>query len=321
MVIVLGAVAWIAVAVNDRPSLAPYAHLELPAGGGPRHGPTAVTVRFLGVSSLLVSDGTTAWMTDGFVSRPPLWRTALGRVAPDEARIDWALERVEADTLAAVIVLHSHYDHAMDAPIVARRTGAVLVGSPSTHNVGRGLGLTEAHMRLMRDGEPLRFGAFEILPIRSRHFPHGMAMGEIEMPLEPPARTTEYREGGTFTLLVRHPAGSMLIHGSAGWVPGKLDAVSADVVLLGVAGLGSRDDAYRRAYHREVVEAVGPKLIVPIHWDDFTLPLTRPLVPMPNLLDDVAASMDFLVARTEADPDLRLGLLPLFEPVTLLPVR
>ena len=34
------------------------------------------------------------------------------------------LARNEVTTLAAVIPVHSHYDHAMDAPEVARRTGA-----------------------------------------------------------------------------------------------------------------------------------------------------------------------------------------------------
>jgi hypothetical protein len=79
-------------------------------------------------------------------------------------------------------------------------------------------------------------------------------------------------------------------------------------VLLGIGGLGTQDEAYRDAYWREVVLATGPRLLVPIHWDDFTISLDRPLQPMPTLLDDFDASMRFLVARAAAMPDLSIGM-------------
>ncbi|MFC0452562.1 MBL fold metallo-hydrolase [Rhodococcus jostii] len=78
---------------------------------------------FLGVSTVLLSDGETAVMTDGFFSRPPLLRSVLRPLRPDRAAIDRALARVRTDRLAAVLVAHSHYDHALDSPIVAQRTG------------------------------------------------------------------------------------------------------------------------------------------------------------------------------------------------------
>jgi L-ascorbate metabolism protein UlaG (beta-lactamase superfamily) len=296
--------AWLWVRLGQHPALDPYAPLALPAGSGPAD----VTVRFLGVSTLVVSDGETVWMTDGFFSRPGFLRTAFGRIAPDAAAIASALDGAGVRRLAAVIVLHSHYDHAMDAPLVAAATGAALVGSESTANVARGLDFPDARFVALRDGMVLRYGAFEIEPIRSRHFPHGMAMGEITAPLVPPARATDYLEGGTWSLLVRHPRGTMLIHGSAGWAEGMLADRQADVVLLGIGGLGTQDEAYRDAYWREVVLATGPRLLVPIHWDDFTISLDRPLQPMPTLLDDFDASMRFLVARAAAMPDLSIGM-------------
>jgi L-ascorbate metabolism protein UlaG (beta-lactamase superfamily) len=100
----------------------------------------------------------------------------------------------------------------------------------------------------------------------------------------------------------------MLIHGSAGWRDGMFAGRQADVVLLGIGGLGTKDEAYREAYWREVVAATRPRLLVPIHWDDFTLPLDRPLQPMPTLLDDFGGSMRFLIAQAGTDPDLSLGM-------------
>jgi L-ascorbate metabolism protein UlaG (beta-lactamase superfamily) len=98
-------------------------------------------VTFLGVATLLLDDDHNAVLTDGFFSRPSLARVALGRIAPDHARIDHALQRAAVERLNAVVPLHSHYDHVLDSPAVAERTGAVVVGGRSAANVARGQGL------------------------------------------------------------------------------------------------------------------------------------------------------------------------------------
>jgi L-ascorbate metabolism protein UlaG (beta-lactamase superfamily) len=312
----LGA-GWLAWRLHDRPDIERWAGLRLvPTPGGPAGG---VTVTFLGVTTLLVTDGETALMTDGFFTRPSLLRTLAGRIAPDPEAIGRALARAGVERLAAVVVVHSHYDHAMDAPEVARRTGAVLVGSESTANVGRGWGLAEDRIRVATPGEPMRFGAFEVTLIPSRHFPHGMAMGEITKPLVPPARAMDYLEGGSWSVVIAHPAGRLLVQGSAGWEDGALRDQRADVVLLGVAGLGSKGPEYTRRYLEEVVEPTGASLVIPIHWDDFSRPLDEPLVPLPNLLDDFAGTMDLLTADVASHPGRRLAFLPVWEPVRLLP--
>jgi L-ascorbate metabolism protein UlaG (beta-lactamase superfamily) len=245
-------------------------------------------------------------------------RTLAARIAPDEAAIDAALARAQLQEAAAVITAHSHYDHAMDAPIVARRLGAVLIGSASTANIARGLGFPEQRIHLATPGEPMRFGAFEVTLLASQHFPHGMAMGEIDVPLVPPARATAYREGGSYSILVRHSLGTLLIQGSAGWKDGALATEQADVAFLGLAGLGTRDPSYTGAYLREVVDAVGASLVIPIHWDDFTRPLSEPLVPMPRMLDDVELTLRRITAHL--DPRrVRVAFLPPFEAVAVLP--
>ena len=173
-------------------------------------------------------------------------------------------------------------------------------------------------IRVATTGEPMRFGAFTVTLIRSRHFPHGMAMGEITAPLVPPARATDYKEGGSYSVLIEHPLGSLLIQGSAGWVDGALAGRRADVVLLGIGALGMKDEAYRESYWREVVEAVNPRCVIPIHYDDFTLPLSERLRPMPNLPDDVDTSMRFLQQRIGKSVGRGLGLLAEWQAVPLL---
>ena len=82
----------------------------------------------MGVATLLLDDGSSALMTDGYFSRPSLARVAAGKVSPSPARVDGCLARAKVSRLEAVIPVHTHIDHVMDSALVADRTGAQLVG-------------------------------------------------------------------------------------------------------------------------------------------------------------------------------------------------
>ncbi|HEX8868363.1 MAG TPA: hypothetical protein VF821_22075, partial [Lentzea sp.] len=130
-----------------------------------------VTAWFLGTSSVLLSDGETGVLTDGFVTRPGLARVAFGRIAPDPRVVRGAFERLGTPEIAAVVCVHSHYDHALDAPVWAELTGADLVGSQSTANIGRGLGVPERSLRVVGEGDVLTYGRFELTFVHTEHCP------------------------------------------------------------------------------------------------------------------------------------------------------
>jgi L-ascorbate metabolism protein UlaG (beta-lactamase superfamily) len=294
---------WVTFRWNQRPSLESYRSHTAPASAED----AGLTATFLGVSTLWFNDGETGILLDGFFSRPSIRRTIFTRIAPDRAAVRSALERARIRKLAAVIAVHSHYDHAMDIPLVAELTGADVVGSESTANIARGVGFPEERIRVVTGAAPMRFGRFTVTMIPTRHFPHGMAMGAIDAPLVPPARASAYKEGGSFSVLIEHDGRSLLVQSSAGFVPGALLGRRAETVFLGLAGLATRDDVYREQYWHEVVRTVGARRVVPIHWDDFTLPLEAPLSPMSSLIDDIPASLDFLLERSrQEDVELQM---------------
>jgi L-ascorbate metabolism protein UlaG (beta-lactamase superfamily) len=299
--------------------------------GSPAIPAGAVSVRYTGTATLVFSDGDTTWLTDG-------WFTRIGPVAlltrdiePDLAAITRGLEQNELESAAAVFPLHSHYDHAMDAPEVARRTGALLLGSESTANIGRGWGLPEDRIRVVRDREAISLGAFTLTPIESRHFEFpDSAMREralgaptITEPLVPPVGAFEYRVGKAYMLHVAHPLGTWLIVGSAGFIEGALDGFSADTIFLGAGGLGSQTDAYRETYWNETVERVGATRIIPIHWDSLTGPTEGPFTGSVRAAGFLSGGSDntrkFLTAKAHAAPGRRFLTLPRFDPVVLYP--
>jgi L-ascorbate metabolism protein UlaG (beta-lactamase superfamily) len=285
---------------TGRPDLARHSHrfsVPVAAADAP------LTVTWLGVTTLLIDDGTSAVMTDGFFSRPSLGRVGMGKLSPSPARVDGCLARVGVTKLAAVIPVHTHFDHALDSALVADRTGAHLVGGESAANVGRGHGLTADRLVIADSGIPIRLGAFDITLMKSRHSPPDRFPGTIDQPVVPPVRAAAYRCGEAWSALIHHrPSGRrLLIQGSAGFVKGSLTGRHAEVVYLGVGQLGVQPESYLVDYWTETVRAVGARRVVLVHWDDFFRPLSKPLRALPYVADDLDASMRVLSRVAEQD--------------------
>ncbi|MDX1620736.1 MAG: MBL fold metallo-hydrolase [Nitriliruptorales bacterium] len=282
-----------------RPDLDRYAeHFDVPMAGADE-----LSVTFLGVATLLVDDGDSAVMTDGFFSRPGSASVLLRRLAPNHARIEGCLDRVGVDELEVVIPVHTHYDHALDSAVVADYTGAVLLGGRSAANIGVGHGLTEDQVAVVDSGTTTTWGNYEVTMIGSEHCPPDRYPGSIDEPVVPPERVSAYRCGQAWSIFIHHrPSGKrVLIMGSAGYVEGSLDGHQADVVYLGVGQLGLQSDEYIRNYWRETVSTVGARRAVLIHWDDFFRPLDQPLRALPYLGDDLDHSWQVLSALARRD--------------------
>jgi L-ascorbate metabolism protein UlaG (beta-lactamase superfamily) len=276
---------------------------------------TPLTVTWLGVATLLVSDGISALMTDGFFSRPGLAAVTLGRVEPSLERVIGCLERTRVRNLDAVIPVHTHYDHALDSALVAARTAAPLVGGESAANVARGHRLGEDRIIVATPGEPMTLGAYEVTLIESKHSPPNRYPGAIAEPIHPRAKVSAYKCGEAWSVLIHHPQTGhrLLIQGSAGFVGGALAEQQADVVYLGVGQLGLLSEQYMVDYWTEVVRSVGARRVVLIHWDDFFRPLTEPLRALPYSADDLDATMRVL-ARLAAEDEIPLHLPTVWEP-------
>lgn len=301
--------------VNNYPSLAPYeSYFEASASTDDPKNKLVAT--YLGTSTVALSDGETTIMTDGFFTRPSVMDLFFGKIMPNRNLIQEVLQQANMTNLAAVIPVHSHHDHAMDAPEVAMQTGAMLVGSESTANIGRGWGLNENQIEVVTSQAPLLFGQFKVRLIATQHAPAPAriealtgAGQSISQPLVFPAELSDFKEGGSYSVLIEHPLGNVLIHGSAGIKAGVLAGFKADVVFLGIAGLGKKDSKYQQQYFNEVVTTVGATRIIPVHWDDFTHPFNEPLQPMIKAIDDFDGSMNFIMQKAQADNAMSIHML------------
>lgn len=305
---------------QDRPSLDATGWLAPPEA---TENPASVTVTWLGVTTLLFDDGETQILIDGFFSRPSLADTILARaVVNDAAAINFALHEYGMQRIAAIIPVHSHFDHAMDIGAIAKRTSASVLGSESTANIARGAGVQDDQIVISDETQVYEFGEFKVRILPSRHAPIGWRgnpplPGTIDEPLELPQPISAWREGGSYTIVIEHPQGTALVQGSAGFVEGLIDNVSADVVMLGVGGLTTLDEDYAEQYWQAFVTATGASSVFPIHFDDFTKPFGV-IVPGPRAFGDLEKTARwFNTFREKWDQDVKIYLPEFGKPIAL----
>lgn len=294
-VLVVGSIAivWL---WRDRVSLAeinwpPYPYIEPSID--------AVTMTWLGATTLLFDDGETQILIDGFFSRPTLSQVLLRKpVTNDAATINYVLDEYRMRRLAAIIPVHSHYDHAMDVGAIANRSSASIIGSESTANIARGAGVPEDQIIVAENGSQFSFGLFTVTLIESPHAPIGWGgsvpvAGTIDEPLQLPAPIWDYREGQSYSIVIEHPYGTTLVHGSGGYVEDALKGIKADVVMLGVALIEGLGRDYVEQYWQAVVTTTGAAHVLPFHFDDYTQPFGEVLL-YPRALDNFMTTSKWL---------------------------
>lgn len=285
----------------------------------------AVTMTWLGTTTMLFDDGETQVLIDGFISRPTIFDVVLRRpVSSDAATINYVLDEYRMRRLAAIIPAHSHWDHAMDVGALANRSSASIIGSESTANIARGAGVPEDQIIVTEPGASYTFGNFTVTMIASPHGPVGWGgsvpmAGTIDAPLEQPAPVQAYREGRSYSIVIAHPHGTTVVQASGGFTEHALDDVAADVVMLGVGLIEALGRDYAEQYWQAVVTRTGAKHVFPVHFDDPTRPFGE-IQPYPRILGNFLKTVSRLEAiRDTWDADTRLHLPEFGKSVILYP--
>jgi L-ascorbate metabolism protein UlaG (beta-lactamase superfamily) len=249
-----------------------------PRGRGDR----PLVVRWLGTAGFVVQTEKTTVLVDPFVSRQSLGAVALLPMKPD----DDAIAKYIPARVDAVLCGHSHYDHVLDAPRIAKKTGAKLVGSRSTCAWGRAEGVAEDKLvEIPPDGAALTIGDVKVRFVASVH--GKVKFGPLRIPqlpgevptVKPGAhRVFDYKMGGAYGLLLEAADVTLYHNGSADLVDAELEGVHADVLIAGLAGRRATRD-----YTKRLVTLLRPKLAIPTHHDAFFAPLERGAHLLPNI--------------------------------------
>lgn len=237
--------------------------------------PTGLEVEWLGVSGYrLTHEGHTLFV-DPYLSRVPLRDLLLRRRAlPDAAALE-RFVRAPGKTVG-VLVGHTHFDHAVDAPALARRLDCDAYGSASLVNLMALHGMAARAVEV----EPYRvyeLGPFEVSFTPSVHSKLllGLAVpydGELTCEHLDSLSPAAYRCGQVWGISIA-VAGIRLYHqGSANLVDDAIRERGVDVFLAGVAGR-----AFTERYWRRILSRLEPRIVVPTHYDNFFRPLGQEL--------------------------------------------
>jgi L-ascorbate metabolism protein UlaG (beta-lactamase superfamily) len=290
------------------------ADLRRAIGTGPPSA-DAVQVTYFGNTTLLIRDGTTTLLVDGFLSRPGFFQTFFGKMSP-RGDVDAELRNIGVNHLDAILVGHAHHDHALDATELADRYETKVIGSESFAQIYRGshrAGCNSTLLTVPTNGElftvPNESGAFKVRFVRSElvrsfTFVQRMIEGHITGPLHLPARFSKFKCGNVYALHIFHPQGSILVTTTAGAARGALQPsqYKANVAFLSTGFLSKETPAAQQAYWDETIEATQANVVVPVHWDDFTRRLSAGLRPPPSFVDQARPAMDFIKSKAGQRP-------------------
>ncbi len=253
-------------------------------------GPVSVT--WLGTAGFAIEAEGQRLLLDPYLTRASLGTAAFGRLVTNEALIAPWTERV-----AAIVTGHTHFDHALDVPALARASGAPVFGSTSAARLVRAAGLP-AEQAIDVQSKALPFevevGPFRLRFVASQHsrflFGRVPYPGDIADCDQVPDRTGAYRCGAVFRVEVR-VAGRTIVHvGSADLIDDAVAPIESDLVLACVAGWTTTKD-----YPERLLAAMRPGHILLSHWDNFFRPAALgaralPAMKLPVLTERLAKS-------------------------------
>jgi L-ascorbate metabolism protein UlaG (beta-lactamase superfamily) len=233
--------------------------------------PAGLELEWLGVSGYRMAfEGQTIFI-DPYLSRVPFGDLLRRRpTLPDPAALDRFVHA--PGEVAGVLVGHTHFDHAVDAPAIARRCGCSAYGSDSLVALMALHGLADRAVEV----EPYR--TYELGPFEVRFTPsvHSKLLLGLAVPYDGDLTCEHldaltpgaYRCGQVWGISIE-VAGIRFYHqGSANLIDEAIREREVDVFLAGVAGRSFTEDYWRR-----ILPRLDPKVVVPTHYDNFFRPL------------------------------------------------
>ncbi|WP_382326886.1 MBL fold metallo-hydrolase [Hydrogenophaga sp. UC242_50] len=243
-----------------------------------------------GSAAWKITDGKHTVLLDPYFTRLRYSGNRFGMLpanaAPGDERPAYSFDEIvpsDAETIdrhiheaTHILLSHAHFNHCMDMPHIAKKTGAHVVGSYSATNIARAYGVAEPQLVPVRGGEDYDFGELSIRVIPSLHsalcdkcyFDAGIVPEGLQGPLPLKA----FSEGGTFGYLVRFRHHEILMFGSMNYIEREVQGLTPSIVL--VPSARPRLQIFR--YTERLLRATGlPKVVVRSALGRADLPLRR----------------------------------------------
>jgi L-ascorbate metabolism protein UlaG (beta-lactamase superfamily) len=210
-----------------------------------------------------------------------------------------------------ILLTHGHFDHILDVPLIASKTGATVYSDPVTRETLIRNGLDpNRHLTVIEDGQSFDFASVTAQAYHSRHvtFDRRLLLGTL--------LRMNYKLLGVMKLLRDYPCGQPLswrltlsgktLHhfGSGGSTPEELSRLASQRTDVALVPLQGNTNICQIAAN--YVRTLKPGIVIPHHQDDFFPPVSRMVDIEP-----------FLSAVNKECPDTHVRVLKVGEPCIL----
>ncbi len=247
---------------------------ELAAGSVPL--PAGLELRWLGVAGYRLAYQGHALYLDPYVSRVPLKALLGRRPALADPRVHDRVFGTETDEVAGILLGHTHFDHAIDVPLLARRWDTRAYGSASLRRLMALYGLAD------RSVEVAPKQRYELGPFAVTFFPsvHSKLLLGFKVPYDgefsceslDALTPSAYRCGEIYGIRIEVAGATIYHQGSANLIDDEVPTSGVDVFLAGIAGRSFTPDYWKR-----ILPRLRPDTVVASHFDDFFQPPGAPI--------------------------------------------
>ena len=264
------------------------------------------TLTWGGANTLFLKNGNSSLLIDPYFSRlagvlslPFFYR----RFRSDTNSIGRGLQLLGITKADAILLTHTHIDHALDVETILRTTRTPLLYTPPLlyHKLhGKSVPFT---CRLLSDDLAFTAGSFAIRVTKGSHMPFPLPTAEAEHWLNRHQGrwgklrfAWQWTADAAYCFQITTAGRKLFVMGSAGLPDTSLQGKTADILILSVGGLDLLSRSYCEHLLEETVDILHPEAVWLSHWDDFTRPLSEPV----GWLKHAHRVVDYIIARNRA---------------------